>query len=193
LQNDVIIPLKTFNISEIAEFIHWYSNVSESGSGRRLNELNQYWIEKQTSISASNNRKLPAPAIHQKGFSFIQEITGSGESIPVEVPLGDDEIEITSSESPHSNILVKSMSSQDLLNYTLGTGNTNPLFVMFTAKFCGMCGIGLGSFLELSRFLSYYDSSINVTFAKIDMWKNSLPEELSPVNLPTFVYFPSHK
>jgi hypothetical protein len=197
LQNDIVIPLSSFNISSVAELIHYYTNESESG--RDLSSLSKMWVESASSIDSANSRKLPPKKEKRKGFSIIKEITGASGSIEIEPPLDDDKEEDRAEllDDEYRSVLVKSITSEQLVNLIEMKDRIeerHPLFVMFTAKFCGMCGVGLASFLELSRFLSSnYDAGLNVTFVKVDVFKNSLPEELSPENVPTFVYFPPDK
>jgi len=91
--------------------------------------------------------------------------------------------------SPESNGGIRTFTSAELTEF-LGK-SSRPLLLMYSAQFCGFCTVVLAQFVRLAQFLKEYN--VPVVLGKIDTFKNSLPLNLTPERIPTFVFFPGHK
>lgn len=146
-----MVPISSFNITEIALAIHNYTTSSELGNSEAL----------QSRVFAN----------------FVGGQT-------------------TTSVKRQSKGVLESWGSTDLIKYVNGNfGENNSILLLYTASFCGFCAVATTQLASLARFLSdnYGEGRINVTLAQIDMFKNTLPVELTPKQLPTVVYLPSTK
>lgn len=155
LQNEVILPLSSLNISDVATAIHNYTKTSENGDVDKL----------PSRLFLNNNDK------------------------PVDI---DESKAVGTKTKPKKNYL-KSWGSNDLLQYINGSmQHNNSVLLLYTASFCGYCALAVTHMVALSRFIvENYD--IKITLAKVDMFKNSLPPELSPERLPTAIFLPNQK
>lgn len=88
---------------------------------------------------------------------------------------------------------LNSWGSHELLQYINGSmHHNNSVLLLYTASFCGYCALAVTHMVALSRFI-VENYGIKVTLAKVDMFKNSLPPELSPERLPTAIFLPNQK
>lgn len=181
----MILPFSTFNITDIAEVIYNYTNDVETNEDVS-NFVSNYWSSSTTDSSITRQRTTATP---HNSYSFAKELVEHGQNLE-----NLEEFPVLGSTRQN---LVMNLNSQDLRKLIDGVNPFHlptPLFLMYTAKFCGACGISLTSFVDLSRFMAdYYYLGVNITFAKIDMLQNSLPGPLSPEKLPTFVFFPGNE
>jgi len=109
-----------------------------------------------------------------------------------------DSIDFSHAPKKQSNqSLIRRLSSHDFLKYLKAEEPFHvqtPMLVLFTASFCGFCGVAVAHYVALSRFLNEnYGNHLNITLAKIDVFKNSLPMDMTPENIPAFVFFPAEK
>ena len=147
-QNEVVMPFRKFNISEIASTISKFTLQSETKSENSFSS--QFLNEKKKSLSNTSKN------------------------------------------------VIQTFNSDDLRNYFAnnngeenGESSKAPLLLMFTAQFCGFCGVALAQFVRLGEFLK--SSGFQIKLGKVNTYTNSLPPELSPEKIPTFVYFPTRR
>lgn len=156
LQNDIILPLQSLNISEIAAAIHNYTQITEKGNVEKI----------PTRLFLNDNKNLGG---------FKQE---------------------TQVKPKSSKNNFETWGSADLIRYINNeTQHNDSVLLLYTASFCGYCAVAVTHLVSLSRFIAenFSQQSLKVSLAKIDMFKNSLPPELSPEKLPTVVFLPSWK
>lgn len=157
-QYDVILPLPSLNITEMATIIHNYTVATENG------DVNSF----------TNQLYLNTDGIDGLHSEVIRD-----------------------QEMITKNNMLTNWGSYDILQYMRGNGNpvNDSVLVLYTASFCGYCALAVTHFVALSRFLeeNYGNDSLKVKLVKIDMFKNSLPPNLNPEELPTVAFIPNWK
>jgi hypothetical protein len=135
IQNDMIIPFSKFNITEIAEVIQNYTNDVEMNEDSPTGFSSSYWsssFKKNQASSSSNDHQEKS-----NSYSFAKELVENPENFKSEKFEGP---EITIYHN-----LIYNMNSEDLQNFIDEIQPFNehtPLFLMYSAKFCGACGVG---------------------------------------------------
>ncbi|CAG7729366.1 unnamed protein product [Allacma fusca] len=139
-----------------------------------------------------------AKAIHS--YSLYDESTsgglaGSDKVIVVDEIAHPTKLWVEKLDKSSKTATIKKLNAEDFLSIVDTTesdakqDDSPPLFVMYTAKFCGYCGVALAQFVSLTRLLGDYE--LNITFARIDVFRNSLPSHLTVGDVPSFLFFPS--
>lgn len=142
-----------------------------------------------------------ATAIHN--YTAIIE-NGDVDKIPSRLFLNNDKVsqledkKLDTAGLQESRSQLKSWTSSDLIHYInedVDLHRNTSVLLLYTASFCGYCAMAVTHFVALSTFIAehYGANTLKVTLAKIDMFKNSLPPDLSPMRLPTVVFLPSWK
>lgn len=148
-------------------------------------------------IDASRNLVLPLSSFKTSEIAYAVQnytmaVTAGG---PQTGRLFPSRLWVEKSKPSNKFVNIEKLNADQLLALTdennQDSNAQTPLFVMYTSRFCGYCGVAMTQFVALANFLSGYKT--NIRFARIDVFRNSLPARLTIGEVPSFVYFPPQK